>query len=620
MRNIKAYMIKYLKSLIGSDRSILNKIKPSKVSAFELACKELLDEEFYLATYPDIAMADVDPLDHYIECGFAEGRLPLSIHSLGAGSRIHKALVFDPVNSVAVKFNLTLNLSVSDLDVVKETLNWFENQIATPELIQLHYQLIEDAAVDVLLKRYRNEILNSFTEVQSLLEQFLRLLPESPRIKTAIALCAFRRGKLKAAGEYFAELFTIAPELAGLVTEAATTIAEANRVNRGPLREAELLLLDTSFPSKVSSFRYGEFNSYLEAVDDSVIHTLPDDLVKYGESLPFHAQVEQYIEATGLASNRLRYFDTDFIGAPKVAYCVFLNLADYFYTQVGLPSAEHLLFTLYPGGGFNLNDKVSDQKLRRLCDNPKLSKIITTQNATYRYLVEGGFCEPERIKHIYGGIIPSIYSLEDESVASKRLDKPLDVCFVAQRYSANGAEKGYDVFIDVVKNFANSAEIRFHVVGGFDETTIEFGDIHNISFYGARPAAFFDAFYTDMDLILSPNIHATALDPTQPDSFDGFPTTAVVEAGLKGVAVFLTDFKGLNKHLNGTPIFKNNEMKIIDRDADSISQLIRGYLFDRIALLELGESGKRAILREFSYDVQMRPRIELIQSYLSAAS
>lgn len=619
MRNIKVYMIKYLKSFVDLGRLVLNKKKPGKRNAFELACKELLDEEFYLLTYPDIAMADVDPLDHYIECGFAEGRLPLSIHSLGAGSRIHKALILDPVNSVAVKLNLTLNLGVSELGVVKETLNWLGNQVSSSELIQLHYQLIEDAAVDVLLKRYRNEICNNFTEIQSVLEQFMRLLPDSQRINTAIALCIFRQGKLKAAGEHFAELFAIAPELAGLVTEAEITVAEANKVNHGPLKETKLLLLDSSFPSKVSSFRYGEFNSYLEAVDGSVIHTLPDNLVKYGEFLPFHSQVEQYIEAKGLASNRVRYFDTDFIGVPKVAYCVFLNLADYFYTQVGLPSAEHLLFTLYPGGGFNLNDKVSDQKLRRLCDNPKLSKIITTQNATYHYLLEGGFCEPERVKHIYGGIIPSIYGFEAHSVTPKRLDKPLDVCFVAQRYSANGAEKGYDVFIDVVKNFANSTEIRFHVVGGFDEATIELGDINNISFYGARPASFFDAFYTDMDLILSPNIHATALDPTQPESFDGFPTTAVVEAGLKGVAVFLTDFKNLNQHLDGSLIFNNNEMKIIDRNADSISQLIKGYLSDRIALLELGESGKRAILREFSYDVQMRPRIELITTYLSAA-
>jgi tetratricopeptide (TPR) repeat protein len=615
-------MIKYLRSLIGSGRSILNRKKIVELSAYKLACRELLDVEFYLATYPDIAIAGVDPLGHYIDCGFAEGRLPLSIKSFEAASRIRKALEFEPLNSMAVRLNLMLNLSVSDLNTISETLRWFKDTISVPELVQVNVQLIEDAAVDLLLKRYRNEITNDFSEIQSVLEQFSNVSPPSERIKAALALSIFRVGKLKAAGERFAELSSLdstSPELAGLVSEAILVVAEAALVNSDVLKETKLLLLDSSFPSKVSSFRYGEFKSVLEAIDDSAIQTLPDNLSKYGESLPFHAQVEQFIDSTGLDPSRVRYFDTDFIGAPKVAYCVFLNLADYFYTQLGLPSAEHLLFTLYPGGGFNLNDKVSDQKLRQLCDNPKLSKIITTQNTTYRYLVDGGFCEPDRIKHIYGGIIPSIYSMDAESIVPRELDKPLDVCFVAQRYSATGAEKGYDVFIDIVKDFKNSPDVRFHVVGGFDESTIELGGVRNITFYGARPADFFDVFYTKMDLILSPNIHASALDPTQPDSFDGFPTTAVVEAGLKGVAVFLTDFKGMNQHLDGSSIFKDHEMKIIDRNACSISKLIRKYLSDRPALFELGASGRRAILREFSYDVQMRPRIELIQGYLSVS-
>jgi hypothetical protein len=36
----------------------------------------LFDPEFYVAAYPDIAAARVDPYDHYVEAGCAEGRLP----------------------------------------------------------------------------------------------------------------------------------------------------------------------------------------------------------------------------------------------------------------------------------------------------------------------------------------------------------------------------------------------------------------------------------------------------------------------------------------------------------------------------------------------------------------
>ncbi|WP_263217558.1 glycosyltransferase family protein [Pseudomonas atacamensis] len=618
MQKHKNKVIEYFKSFVLNFFSKSVKKEAEKFDAVKMACTQLLDRDFYVERYPDIAAADVDPLAHYIECGFIEGRWPLSITSVDAESRIQKALEYDPLNSMAVKLNLMLSLGATDLDAVKRGLAWFKDGVATPELIDFHRQLIEDSATSLFITQYRNSI--KISEIQSILNEFHDLLPQSNKIKAALALTAFRLGRLEHAGSLLAELSAIPPGFEDIISQAAITISEAKKVNADVPCESRILLLDSSFPSKVSSFRYGEFKSYLHEIDECSIQVLPDDLTRYGESLPFHQQVEQFKEVSALASNRIRYFDTDCIGSPKVAYCVFLNLADYFYTQVGLPSAEHLLFTLYPGGGFNLNDKVSDRKLRQLCDNPKLSKIITTQNVSYRYLVDGGFCESDRIQHIYGGIIPSIYSMDDQLSIAKDLNKPLDVCFVAQKYSATGAEKGYDVFVDVVKKFANSADIRFHVVGGFDNKTIDFGDIRNISFYGARPASFFDNFYTSMDLILSPNIHVSALDPNQPESFDGFPTTAVVEAGLRGVAVFLTDFKNMNCNLDGSAIFKDNEMKVIDRNPESISHLMQGYLSDREALMELGQNGRRAILRQFGYEVQMRPRIELLKNYFSTTA
>lgn len=615
MQKLINNMIEHFKSVARDCVFKIIKKQPEKLDAVKMACTELLDKDFYLERYPDIAEANADPLLHYIECGFAEGRWPLSIDNSDAGRRIQKALEFDPLNSMAVKLNLMLSLGASDPETVRRGLEWFKGGVATPELIELHRQLIEDSAVTLFINQYLYS--NRFSELHCILIDFQDLLPESGKIKVALALCVFRLGRLEAAGKALAELAEIPSAFEGLVLEATKTIAEAKIVNTELPSDSRILLLDSSFPSKVSSFRYGEFKSYLAEIDECSIQVRPDDLSKYGEPLPFHTQVEQFRKISGLPADRIRYFDADFIGSPKVAYCVFLNLADYFYSQIGLPSAEHLLFTLYPGGGFNLNDEVSDKKLRKLCDNPKLTKIITTQNVSYRYLVEGGFCDPDRILHIYGGIIPNIYTLDDKVPVVKNLDKPLDVCFVAQKYSATGAEKGYDVFVDVVRKFANSADIRFHVVGGFDEKTIDLGDVGNITFHGTQPASFFDGFYTQMDLILSPNIHASALDPSQSDSFDGFPTTAVVEAGLKGVAVFLSDFKKMNFHLDGSRIFKDNEMKIIDRNPDLISQVIDGYLSDRQALMELGQNGRRAILREFGYEVQMRPRIELLNKCLS---
>lgn len=154
--------------------------------------------------YPDIAAANADPLSHYIEYGFAEGRWPFSITSADAGLRIQKALEFDPLNSMAVKLNLMLTLSAPDLDTIRRGLAWYKAGVATPELIELHRQLIEDSAVALLINRYWNSI--KFSEMHSVLGEFLELLPESNQIKTALALCIFRLGRFEKAGKAFSEL------------------------------------------------------------------------------------------------------------------------------------------------------------------------------------------------------------------------------------------------------------------------------------------------------------------------------------------------------------------------------------------------------------------------------
>jgi SAM-dependent methyltransferase len=51
--------------------------RPSPSAALESAAHGF-DPDFYLAQYPDVAAAGVDPLDHYLRHGQAEGRLPRS--------------------------------------------------------------------------------------------------------------------------------------------------------------------------------------------------------------------------------------------------------------------------------------------------------------------------------------------------------------------------------------------------------------------------------------------------------------------------------------------------------------------------------------------------------------
>jgi glycosyltransferase involved in cell wall biosynthesis len=304
-------------------------------------------------------------------------------------------------------------------------------------------------------------------------------------------------------------------------------------------------------------------------------------------------------------------------------YSVFLYNAYWYLKELNHVRPERAVFTLYPGGGFGLHDAMSDRKLRAVCDDARLKRIITTQNVTYRYLVDSGLCEPERITHLFGGVVPGCFDkpgLEGALNARAEEESPaLKVCFVAQRYTTLGIEKGYDVFVDIVRRFANDPRFEFHVVGGFTPDLIDLRGASNVDFHGVKPASFFPSFYARMDVIVSPNVSGALLNGGS-GSFDGFPTTSCVEAGLRGVAMFLTDPHKMNSRLDGEPIFEaGREFELIRRDPDEIGDLLLKYQDDRLALRGLARRGREALIREFSYERQILPRIALLQAELAMA-
>jgi len=586
----------------------------------ELACAALLDEKFYLQQYPDIAAAAVDPLEHYTLFGYAEGRLPRSIHSQDALGAIQNALILDPTNVVALEFLIAIDTESKVLERVASAAARYNNAFTDRKPLTDLAALFEQSAIYIFSQFHQFRGTEEIPTIVSLMADLAAVFNDSATIQALHAMSLFELGDLHSAEKALSalkRLEDVQPDVQGLCVNAVHQIWDAKAINNGELPDSKLLILDSFFPSEMSSFRYGEFSAYLEHIDRSAIHIKPDhSRSRLGESMSLPEQLEQFSATSGVSSNRLRRFDFAEMGRPKVAYCVFLNLADLFFSQIGTDCADHYIFTLYPGGGFAPNDLRSDTVLRRLCDNPRVSKIITTQNVSYRYLVDRGFCMPDRVCHVFGVVIPYIFNNPYPVYRPRQRTDPLNVCFVAHRYSAIGAEKGYDVFAKVVTLFANSPFLNFHVVGDYDESIVDVGGARNIRFCGIRPASFFHDFYGEMDIILSPIIQMSELDPSYPGMFDGFPTTTVVEAGLRGVAMMLTDFQDMNQRLDGTKIFSDDEMVIINRDPYHIADLLNHYVVDRDALETLGRSGQNAILREFSFERQMKPRIDLLQHYL----
>ncbi|MFM0051928.1 glycosyltransferase family 4 protein [Caballeronia grimmiae] len=586
-----------------------------------LCADALLDEQFYVVHYADVAAAQVDPYVHYVNVGQKEGRYPVAPETVG-DEQIDRALQFDSGDATARKLKIMRLLAARNVLSTADALALYRTSFDTGREDAKMHIAFEEAATGIVESWLRGESLHGIREVTDLLREMIAMLPGDATLRALLAVAMYQRGDLANA-----QANLIMSPASGVFAQnvrdwrarASQRMEEATRVNGAPQPACDLLLLDNSFPSEISSFRYGEFSTYLLHFDSSCSVVRPDEgLGRLGETSDFIAlraklQHEKHIDA-----GRVRRFEKQALANAKVGYTVFLNQADFFFSQVGLPAANHLAFTLYPGGGFAPNNVKSDQMLRTLCDNPRVSRIITTQITSHRYLIEHGFCDPERILHIFGGIVPAVFSGQAPERAQSVNDGPLNICFVAQRYSPIGAEKGYDVFAEIVRLFANSPEVSFHVVGGFDATIIDIEPARNITFYGTRPASFFEGFYRNMDIILSPNIQLSALDPSKPEVFDGFPTTCVMEAGLQGVAMFATDFMGMNQRLDGTPIFTDREIQIIDRNPEAIAAALRRYMSDRGALRELGEAGRRAILREYSFEAQMSPRIRLLEQCMAA--
>ncbi len=368
----------------------------------------------------------------------------------------------------------------------------------------------------------------------------------------------------------------------------------------------KIVIFDDIFPHLLSAFRIAEFNYYLKNFKNAQIFTDPKAFAYINEKRSFNQVKAEYESYYPEYKERIHLFNKNIEYAFDLAYMIFLNNAFRFIDVIEKNNIP-FVFTLYPGGGFELYNKYSDEKLKRICASPNLKKIIVTQSITKNYLLERGFINSNKIEFIYGGVLPSDL-LNTELVKKKyyKSDKnTFDICFVANKYMPKGINKGYDVFIEVANKLNKIFDdIKFHVVGNYDENDIDVKEISDrITFYGIRNTKFFPDFYSKMDIILSPNLPYILSE----GNFDGFPTGCCIEAGLSQVAVFCTDELKLNNTLK-----EREEIVIIKHDSDSITDIIKYYYNHPNELYIIGQKGQTKFKKVFDIKNQMSPRMEIL--------
>jgi glycosyltransferase involved in cell wall biosynthesis len=389
--------------------------------------------------------------------------------------------------------------------------------------------------------------------------------------------------------------------------EAATFAGEAYR------EACDVAIIDNVFPHPLSAFRMQEFESYLKDMDGVKIYVTGVSRPALGEER-VEDLVAQFKRRHPEYGERVEMLDEYTVINARLMYVVFLE-----NTYRNIERIEKLgvpfVFTLYPGGWFGLDNEQSDGYLRRVTSSPGFRRVIVTQRITYEYLIRKGFCRPEQIEFVFGVVTP-LEATEREYGEKRhfgRDKKTLDICFVAHKYVERGIDKGYDVFVEVARELCRKYEdVRFHVVGGFGEDEIDVSDIADrMRFYGRRDMKWFEEFYRDKDIILCPNVPSMIFA----GSFDGFPTGACVDAGLRKTAVFAADVLGLNTHF-----VDGEDIVIVPHDADGIVRIIERYYRDPEKLRALAERGARAATRLYGYDAQMAPRIRVLTEELERAA
>jgi len=363
-------------------------------------------------------------------------------------------------------------------------------------------------------------------------------------------------------------------------------------------------ILDDMFPNVLSAFRVAEYNAYLTASPGLTIFSshpsLPQFKVTYAGLYPEFAERVQPLTDQAVAGHRF-------------AYLIFLNNVNRFLNGLQLFKMP-FAFTLYPGGGFGLNEAESDAKLLRVTASNLLQGVLATQTVTDAYLAEKAPHVPRDF--VFGGVIhPAYFTAEHQVEATHRprygRDKPhFDVCFVAEKYMPDGANKGWPVFAAAAQQLiAGCQDIRLHVIGGFGEEDLPGCTLplERVILHGRVQTHTLRRLLLQMDAIVSPN------EPFKlhPGNFDGFPTGCCVEASLCGAAMMISDVLGMNC------IYRDGEdIGLIEPNVPSLVHRVLEFARDPDELARIGEAGRRVTHAALHPALQIGRR----KAFLSAAA
>jgi glycosyltransferase involved in cell wall biosynthesis len=376
-------------------------------------------------------------------------------------------------------------------------------------------------------------------------------------------------------------------------------------------KKCDLIIYDDYFPNPVSGFRSSEFLEILQAISSVKIIINPLSYKYHSLSdTDFKVHLNQFINKHSSLKNKIKkvgFFNN--INC-KLFYFVFLNngrrIAPYLNRK-----KINFIFTLFPGGGFKMNEKESDSDLKKIMSSRYFKGVIVNQQIIKNYLLEKGFCLENQIHYLHGISMPQ-KKLEfdgEQKEYYRNKKENLDICFAAAKNLSKGEDKGYDLFIEsALLLYKLHPELKFHVIGGFNRQDIDVIELEEaIKFYGYLDAETLPVTLKNFDIILSPNRPGMLGG----GSFDGFPLGTSVEASLVGCVIVATD--EMNENRQYVP---DEEIIIIKPDMQDIINKIESLIGSPDKIKKIGIAGMNKTKELFSYKNQTKPRLQLLKSWI----
>jgi lipopolysaccharide transport system ATP-binding protein len=357
---------------------------------------------------------------------------------------------------------------------------------------------------------------------------------------------------------------------------------------------AGLAVIDDWFPNLLTGFRVAEFVHYLRVFPSlRIISTCPD-LSHFAHFAKRYPDI----------SDRVQPWHTGSFDCLRAAWFVFLNNA-YFWVEEMERRSIPFVLTLYPGGGFNLNDPESEAKIVRVFASPLLRAVITTQPVTLAMLQRMGCSVP--VHQIPGIVVNPSYFVNSTTRTTIPGQGAARICFAAFRYDAGGRSKGFPEFLAAANILAvRHPKVQFAVAGdlGPSDWPISGALEGRITFHGALQTSGLRAFFNEQHVIVSPSRRYA----TSGTSFDGFPTGSCVEAALCGVAVLSSDELDQNRYYRS-----GEEILICEPKPKAIAAALTPVINDPSRLAALAERGRQRTIALYGVKKQLLSRTRILR-------